>query len=100
MKIAGIIFLGIVFVLVGIRTWSFFAQERQLSQDLADIQTRLIKAQDDEANLQSEVQYLANPLNLEKELRARFNYKNPGETMIVIVPAQTSTATSTVSTGE
>jgi hypothetical protein len=66
-----------------------------LSAALADIETRLTKAQYDEANLQSEVQYLANPLNLEKELRARFNYKKPGETMIVIVPAETSTATKT-----
>ena len=95
MKVAGIIFLCVVLVLVGIRTYSFFAQERQLSRDLADIQARLTKAQYDETNLQSEVQYLANPLNLEKELRARFNYKKPGETMIIIVPAQTSTATTT-----
>ena len=96
MKIAGTILLAIVLILVGIRTYSFFAQERQLGQDLADIQGRLTKAQYDEANLQSEVQYLANPLNLEKELRARFNYKEPGETMIIIVPAQpTSAATTT-----
>lgn len=75
--------------------YAFFVQERQLAGELADIETRLAKAKYDEANLSAEVQYLANPINLEKELRARFNYKKPGETMIVIVPAQTSTATST-----
>ncbi len=97
MKIVGTIALAIVLILVGTRVYAFFAQERQLSADLADIEARLTKAKFDEANLQSEVQYLANPLNLEKELRARFNYKKPGETMIVIVPTQTSTATSSVS---
>ncbi|MGC9968116.1 MAG: septum formation initiator family protein [Minisyncoccia bacterium] len=95
MKIVGAIILLIVLVAVGVRVYGFFIQERQLSTALADIETRLTKAQYDEANLQSEVQYLANPLNLEKELRARFNYKKPGETMIVIVPAETSTATTT-----
>lgn len=95
MKIAGMVILAIILVLVGARVYAFFAQERQLNTDLADIQARLTKAKYDEANLQSEAQYLANPLNLEKELRARFNYKKPGETMIVIVPAQSSTATST-----
>jgi len=95
MKIVGAIILLIVLVAVGVRVYGFFIQERQLSAALADIETRLTKAQYDEANLQSEVQYLANPLNLEKELRARFNYKKPGETMIVIVPAETSTATKT-----
>lgn len=95
MKIAAIVALIIVLALIGGRVYAFFVQERQLSADLTDIQTRLTKAKYDEANLQSEVQYLANPLNLEKELRARFNYKKPGETMIVIVPEQSSTATTT-----
>ena len=95
MKIAAIIVLAIVLILVAGRVYAFFAQERQLSADLADIQSRLAKAKSDEAGMQEEVQYLANPLNLEKELRARFNYKKPGETMIVIVPQATSTASST-----
>jgi cell division protein FtsB len=98
MKIAAIVVLAIILVLVAGRVYAFFAQEQQLSASLADIQARLTKAKSDEANLQAEVQYLANPLNLEKELRARFNYKQPGETMIVIVPEQSSTATTTATT--
>ena len=35
---------------------------------------------------------IAAEMNLEKELRARFNYKKPGETMIIIVPEPSSTA--------
>jgi cell division protein FtsB len=97
MKIVAGVVLAIVLVFVGGRVYSFFAQERQLNGELADIEARLTKAKYDEANLQAEVRYLANPLNLEKELRTRFNYKKPGETMIVIVPAQSSTATSSVS---
>lgn len=95
MKVAAIIVLAIILVLIGNRVFAFFVQERQLSAALADVGARLTKAQSDEANLQAQVKYLANPLNLEKELRARFNYKEPGESMIIIVPDQTSTATST-----
>jgi hypothetical protein len=95
MKIAAVAALMTLLIFMGIKIYSFYAQERQLGTDLADIETRLTKAKADEADLQSEEQYLANPINLEKELRARFNYKKPGETMIIIVPAQTSTATST-----
>ena len=95
MKIAAIVILAIVLILVASRVFAFFMQERQLSAELSDVGTRLAQAETNEANLQAEVQYLANPLNLEKELRARFNYKKPGETMVVIVPPQTSTATST-----
>jgi cell division protein FtsB len=50
-----------------------------------------LKSQAQEASLQEETQYLSNPANLEKELRARFNYKKPGETMVIIVPDATST---------
>lgn len=95
MKIAAAIILAILLVFIGTRAYSFFVQERQLNRDLAEIEVRLTKAKYDEANLRAEVQYLASPINLEKELRTRFNYKKPGETMIIIVPPQTSTATST-----
>ena len=95
MKIAGIIFLSLIFIFIGIKVVEFVSQEHQLGQNLADIETRLTKAQSDETDLQAETQYLANPVNLEKELRARFNYKKPGEKMIVIVPAQSSSTTST-----
>ena len=40
-------------------------------------------------NLQEENQYPSNPANLEKELRARYNYKKPGETMVIIIPSST-----------
>ena len=98
MKIAAIIVLAVVLALVAGRVWTFFAEERGLSAELAAAETRLSQAKTDEVNLQEEVQYLANPLNLEKELRARFNYKKPGETMIVIVPPAASSTTSTGAT--
>ena len=100
MKIVAAIVLAIILIFVGARMYSFFAQERQLGVDLADIEARLTRAKFDEANLQEEAQYLASPINLEKELRARFNYRKPGETMVVIVPSQSSTPTSSASVSD
>jgi cell division protein FtsB len=94
-KIAAIVLLSLVLVFMGTSIYKFVVEEHSLNVDLADVASRLTKAQADETDLQAETQYLANPLNLEKELRARFNYKKPGETMIIIVPAQSSTASST-----
>jgi hypothetical protein len=91
MKLALAIGLFILLILVGVQAFSFVREEHQLSGNLNDVQNRLVQAQAQEANLQAETQYLANPANLEKELRADFNYKKPGETMIIIVPAQSST---------
>jgi cell division protein FtsB len=92
MKIAIAVVLSIVLIFIAAQVFFFFKEERSLAGTLADTENRLRQAQAEEQNLAAEVNYLANPANLEKELRARFNYTKPGETMIVIV--QSSTATS------
>ena len=91
MKIFAIVILCVLLVLVGVQIFSFLKQENSLKQTLADAQNRLTKAQQNEASLSATMQYLANPLNLTKELRSQFNYKKPGETMIVIVPESSTT---------
>ena len=96
MKLAFAAVLFIVLIFVGVRLYQFFGQEQSLNQNLSDIETRLTAAKLQEADLAAETQYLSNPANLEKEFRASFNYKKPGETMIIIVPNQSSTATSTL----
>ena len=92
MKIAFAIMLAVILVVIGLKIFSFLGEERTLGQNLTDVESRLVQAKQQEADLQDEMQYLTNPANLEKELRSQFNYKNPGETMVIIVPAQSSTA--------
>ena len=94
MKIAAIVVLSLFIIILGVQVFSFVRQEWQLGSQLADVQANLTKAQAQETSLQQENAYLANPVNLEKELRARYNYKKPGETMVIIVPP-TKTTTST-----
>ena len=94
MKIAAIVVLSLFLIVLGVQVYSFVAQEWSLGSELADVQMNLTKAQAQETSLQEENQYLSNPENLEKELRARFNYKKPGETMVIIE----SDASSTTST--
>jgi cell division protein FtsB len=91
MKLAFAIFLFIALIFIGVRAYSFFAQAKALNENLSEVETKLANAKSDEADLQAETEYLSNPNNLEKELRSQFNYKRPGETMVIIVPAQTST---------
>ena len=95
MKYFAIVVLSIILLFVGIKVFSFWGEEQQLSNAFNDIENRLTSVKANEEILQSDVQYLANPLNLEKELRSRFNYKKQGEKMIIIVPQQSSTTSST-----
>jgi len=91
MKPAAIVVLSVFLILIGVQVYSFVQQEWSLGSELADVRQNLTKSQAQEGALQEENQYLSNPNNLEKELRARFNYKKPGETMVIIVPDATST---------
>jgi uncharacterized protein YlxW (UPF0749 family) len=90
-KILLIAALSLVIIFICVQAFGFWREEKDLSAQLADIEARFTKAQADNANLKQDLEYLSNPVNLEKELRTRFNYKTPGETMVVIVPAQSST---------
>jgi cell division protein FtsB len=89
MKIAAIVVLSLFLIVLGVQVYSFVAQEWHLSSQLADVQANLLKAQEQETSLRQENAYLSNPAN-----RARFNYKKPGETMMIIEttgPSTTST---------
>ena len=97
MKLAAVIILSALFVLVGAQVYKFWGQANVAMRDYFDLQEKVNAAKQDNAKFQTELDYYSNPANLEKELRARFNYKEPGEKMIIIVPSvQTSTTSSTV----
>lgn len=90
MKIAAAIILGAVLFFVGAQIISAIKEEHSLAQTFAGIESRLQDAQAEERTLGTEINYLSDPANLEKELRGRFNYAKPGETMVVIVASSTA----------
>lgn len=96
MKLAAAIILSALLVLVGAQVYKFWREASVAMKDYFDLQEKVSAAKQDNAKFQAELDFYSNPANLEKELRARFNYKEPGEKMIIIVPGnQTSAASST-----
>lgn len=70
-----------------------YFSNRSMSASAASLRERLAALADDSRNLKSDLEYLKIPENLEKELRSRFNYKKPGEKLIIIVPSKQATTT-------
>lgn len=70
---------------------------RGLSQETGSLQDRLNSLKTDSNSLKADLDYFKIPENLEKELRSRFNFKNPGEKLIIGVLQKDSSdaATST-----
>lgn len=96
MKLAAVIILSVVLVLLGVQIYKFWNQSSATLKEYLDFKMKLETAKLDEEKFQEEINYYKNPANLEKELRARFNYKSPDEKLIIIVPKnQSSTSAST-----
>ncbi len=75
-------------ILMGLSTQIYFIlkERNQLKTDLNNLSGRLQALLKENVGLKSDIEYFSHPENLEKELRAKFNYKKPDEKMMIIVP--------------
>ncbi|MBI4086189.1 MAG: hypothetical protein HY433_03050 [Candidatus Liptonbacteria bacterium] len=90
-KIIAAIVLGLLIVVLGNEIYFFWSKNRAAETRYRELKIGLDKAKADYGRLEEDFKYYLNPANLEKELRARFNYRQPGENLIIIVPKASST---------
>jgi cell division protein FtsB len=87
---------GIVIVVTLTLTYvsgQLFFSYRNLAGETKSLQDRLNLLRIDSARLKADIEYFSNPENIEKELRSKFNYKNPGEKLIIGVLQKDSATT-------
>jgi cell division protein FtsB len=87
-KILVLSIVGVVLLLVWAEMISLFRESGTLSRQNSALSTRLSSLQQENEQIERDIQYYQNPANLEKVLREKFNYKEPGEHMIIVVPNQ------------
>jgi hypothetical protein len=75
--------------------WYFYKRGETARADLGSQEEKLQAVQREHEALSRDADYYGNTANIEKELRGKFNYKSPGETMMVIVPDETTSTTTT-----
>jgi hypothetical protein len=61
-------------------------ESKVLAAKNGDLMSKLESLSIDKNNVQKDINYYSDPSNLEKLLREKFNYKKPGEGMIIVVP--------------
>ncbi len=86
MKVIIVIILGIILSAILAQSYFFIKERNRLKTDSDNLNSRLQALSKENADLQSDIEYFSRPENLEKELKSRFNYKKPGEKMMIIVP--------------
>lgn len=84
-KVVFILTLALLIV-IGAQLWDFNTRREDAAAKLSSLAAELRSIEEENRALQADISYYANPANLEKELRARFNYKLPGEKLIIVVP--------------
>lgn len=84
MKIGVILASLVVAVFLGIQLVNFFKNNSELSSKLGSAKAEASQLSLDNAQLQADLKYFAEPENLAKELKAKFDYKKPGERLIKI----------------
>lgn len=90
----------LLFIIVGLMVIVAGAQLARLYATRADLENRLKSARStmdvliaENEQLESDVEYFGEKENLVKELKSQFNYVEPGEKLLIIVPGTSSTST-------
>lgn len=78
--------LLIILIIILAQLYFIFQDNRRLGSELKNLNARAETLSVDNDKVKSEIEYYSHPENIEKELRSRFNYKKPGEKMMIIVP--------------
>lgn len=81
-----VLILSIILIAVLIQAYFILKERDQLKIKMDDLNNRFGVLSKENSDIQSEIEYFSHPENLEKELKQRFNYKKPGEKMIIITP--------------
>ena len=89
MKIFVALILVIVLAAVLYQVYALVIKRLALNGELFELSARLDSLYEDERKLEKDVDYYKDPRNLEKELRARTNYKAPEEQFIIVLPPAT-----------
>jgi len=72
--------------IVGYHAYSVIEKRTELETAFAEVKASFDALQTENEAIESRMEYLSDPHNLEKEARSRFNYRAPDEKMMIIVP--------------
>lgn len=75
-------------VFFGIQAYRLYAQSTRYETEFVEGSEELAGLTAEHEKLTQDLEYYQNDANLSKELRARFNYREPGEELLILVPEE------------
>lgn len=86
MKVAIVIILIIASVAAWTQIYFILKERGQLKVKFDAFSAKANSLIEDNRKVKSEIEYFSIPENLKKELKSKYNYKQPDEKMIIVVP--------------
>ena len=86
MKIYHWLFIAAVAIILSLGIYKLAADKNALARETENAKTELNELYEEKKFLEEEMDYLANPENILKQFKTRFNYRKPGENIMIIVP--------------
>ncbi|MBI2013676.1 MAG: septum formation initiator family protein [Candidatus Colwellbacteria bacterium] len=93
MRIVVYIVFGAVSAIILYHLYGANLERLELKERYSASMEELGELKTDIEGLESDIEYYSDPRNLEKEMRARFNYRAPNEKTIIVVPEESNDAT-------
>lgn len=90
MKIAIIVFLALILGFLGWGIYGFVLENRELAEKAAELEVKTAVLKESIAKSESEIKYYSDEANLLKELKSQFNYREPGEKLMIVIPASST----------
>lgn len=80
----GVIFILVILLSSGL--YRLMSENADLKKKIQELEDKFNVIEKENKNLVNQVEYYSHLENLVKELKTRFNYKEAGESLIIIVP--------------
>jgi len=81
------VFFILVLAVVGLQAYNLFIQRRDYVDELMVLMDEAKRLETENQLLSDDLEYYQDDENLLKEVKARFNYKDPSEELLILVPA-------------
>ncbi len=81
--------ISALIIIIGFLGWGLFnlrSQSRDLETKTKNLQTNAAALEKENQTFKDNIEYYSHPENLLKESKSLFNYRQPGEKMMIIIP--------------
>lgn len=85
-RIIILVILTSLVLVIGFQVYSLNSERLDLKRSLSDVNNRVSFLEIENISLENDLNFFSDTENLAKAFKSQFNYKRPGEKLIIVIP--------------